>query len=130
MTSRAPEINDLWRRATDALAVAQRDLRDGFCDAAASRSYYAAFYAASALLLMDDRAYSRHRGVIACVHRDYVRTGRLPSQAGELISALWNRRLLGDYGGTAHVDAEEAAEAVADAVSFLDIVRPHLPQGI
>lgn len=39
---------DLWRRAEEALRTAEADLAVNF-DAAASRAYYAAFYAVSAL---------------------------------------------------------------------------------
>jgi len=54
MNWRLQQIRDLWQRATRALGVAERDLASGDPDFAAARAYYAAFYAASALLLADD----------------------------------------------------------------------------
>ena len=43
----------------------------------ASRAYYAAFYAASALLLNEGIDTSKHSGVIALVHQHFVKSGKL-----------------------------------------------------
>ncbi len=59
--------------------------------------------------------FSKHSGVIAHIHKDYVKTGRLPADVGKIINALSDLRGVGDYGGPAHVDAIEAARAIADA---------------
>ena len=42
------EVTDLWERASSSLAAADTLLSERFFDYAASRAYYAAFYAASA----------------------------------------------------------------------------------
>jgi uncharacterized protein (UPF0332 family) len=102
-------------RAHASLRAAERLLAEDFPDFAASRAYYAIFYAASALLLADGAKFAKHSGVIAHIHKDYVKTGRLPAEVGKIINALSDLRGVGDYGGPAHVDAIEAARAVADA---------------
>jgi len=127
MSWRADHVRDLWQRAQEALKVAERDVRDGCPDSAASRAYYAAFYAASALLLSVGKRPSKHRQVLAAIHRDYVREGKLPLEAGEIISALFYLRGIGDYGGSEHVALADAGKAVADARRFLELVRPLLP---
>jgi uncharacterized protein (UPF0332 family) len=121
------QVRDLWKRAEDTLTVAERDVRDGFPDCAASRAYYAAFHAASALLLAVGKRPSKHREVIAAIHRDYVREGKLPREAGEIITTLHQQRDIADYGGSEHVAPAEAETAVADARRFLAMVRPLLP---
>ena len=127
MSWRDAQVRDLWKRAEVTLGVAERDLRDGVPDCAAARAYYAAFHAASALLLSAGKRPSKHTQVMAAIHRDYVREGKLPRQAGQIISALYEKRDIGDYGGSEHVAPEEAETAVADARRFLDLVRPLLP---
>jgi HEPN domain len=47
------EIVELWQRAQEALRATGTLLAAGFPDFAAARAYYAAFYAASALLLAE-----------------------------------------------------------------------------
>lgn len=127
MTAPRQEITEMWQRALDALRAADTLLAAEFPDFAASRAYYAAFYAASALLLASGQTFTKHRGILTAIHRDYVRTGRLPVEAGRIISSLFDLRALGDYGGAAHVSDEEARLALAEAKQFLQAVRPLLP---
>lgn len=127
MTAPRQEITEIWQRALDALRAADTLLAAEFPDFAASRAYYAAFYAASALLLASRQTFTKHRGILTTIHRDYVRTGRLPVEAGRIISSLFDLRALGDYGGAAHVSDEEARLALAEAKQFLQAVRPLLP---
>ena len=57
---------DLWDRAQKALAAARRELAVD-PDLAASRAYYAAFYAVSALLAAEGSTFTRHSAVEAAV---------------------------------------------------------------
>lgn len=52
---------DLWERAKEALRTAQADLSVSY-DAAASRAYYAAFYAASVLFALERRDFFQTYG--------------------------------------------------------------------
>jgi len=49
----------------------------------ASRAYYAAFYAATAALLCEELEFSKHSGVIAFIHREFVKTRRLDRRHGK-----------------------------------------------
>jgi len=91
------EARDLWERARESLRAAQVVLPVS-PDAAASRAYYAAFYAVSALFALEDRTFRRHSAVEAAVHRDLVRSGRWPAARGANYSRLFALRLTGDYG--------------------------------
>ncbi len=68
-----------------------------------------------------------HRGMVALIHRDYVRTGRLPMDMGRILSTLSDLRSVGDYGGAAHVSHAEANVALIEAQQFLEAVRSLLP---
>jgi len=118
------EVAALWRRAEESLAAAEGLLRNGFPDFAASRSYYAVFYAASALHLSAGRRFRKHSGVIAHIHRDYVREGRLPPEIGRILSELADLRDVGDYGVMVHVEPDDAEAAIARARRFLDALKP------
>jgi uncharacterized protein (UPF0332 family) len=118
------EVDELWQRALASLSAAEKLLADGFADFAASRAYYATFYAASALLVAEGKRFSKHSAVIARIHQDYVKTGRLPTAIGKIITSLYDLRGIGDYGGVAHVKAPTAAAAIADARTFVEAIRP------
>jgi uncharacterized protein (UPF0332 family) len=122
------QIPELCKRAADSLAAAENLLADGYPDFAASRAYYAAFYAASALLLCSGKAFSKHSAVIAHVQKDYVKTGRLPGHVGKIIAELFQLRDIADYGGAAHVQPSQAQKAISDARTFVDAISHLLPQ--
>ena len=60
------EITSNLERADTNLQVARELLAKEYYDVSASRSYYAAFYAAGALLLNEGIDMSKHSGVITC----------------------------------------------------------------
>jgi uncharacterized protein (UPF0332 family) len=130
MTASRREIVELWQRAQEALRATGTLLAAGFPDFAAARAYYAAFYAASALLLAEGKTFRSHRGAVALLHRDYVRTGRLPLDIGRILSTLSDLRSVGDYGGATHVSHAEANGALLEAQQFLDAVRTLMPADI
>jgi len=130
MTASRREIVELWQRAQEALRATGTLLAAGFPDFAAARAYYAAFYAASALLLAEGKTFRSHRGVLALMHRDYVKPGRLPVDMGRMLSTLADLRSIGDYGGAAHVSHTEATMALSDAQQLLAAIQALLPADI
>lgn len=116
----------LWDRARKTLAVARAALSLD-PDNAASRAYYAAFYAVSALFALEGREFRRHSAIEAAVHRDLVKAGIWAPELGEDYSELVELRDTGDYGGPDHVDADDAAAAVEKAASILRAVAKSHP---
>ncbi len=118
-------VGELWNRAKKAIAVARATLSLD-SDSAASRAYYAAFYAVSARFALEGRSFRRHSGVEAAVHRDLVKTGIWSVQLGEGYSRLAEVRSIGDYGEAEHVSEKHAAEAIEIATEILNTVaREH-----
>lgn len=105
----SPEVGDWLLRATRALRTAEAHVDDD-PDAAASRAYYAAFYAVSALFASQLRTFRKHSEVEAAVHRDLVKPGKWPTEVGSDFSWLASLRYTGDYGGEAHVSSEDARQ--------------------
>jgi len=130
MTASRREIVELWQRAQEALRATGTLLVAGFPDFAAARAYYAAFYAASALLLAEGKTFRSHRGVLALMHRDYVKPGRLPVDMGRMLSTLADLRSIGDYGGAAHVSHTEATIALSEAQQVFAAIQALLPADI
>jgi len=122
MTSddRAEEIRANWQRAVESLDAARLLLGNDHWDIAASRAYYAAFYAVCAVLLADGKEYAKHSSVLSALHRDYVHTGQLGVEDGQAFSRLFELRGIGDYGETRHVSEEQARTAVDAAAQILE----------
>ena len=117
-----PEAADLWQRAVQAFTTAE-SLALSDPDAAASRAYYAVFYAVSAWFTLSGTTFTRHSAVEAAVHRDLVKAGLSSTEVGKSYSLLHSLRSTADYGGRMHVAPEEAAEAVAAARLIITEVR-------
>ena len=123
----SPEVRDLWNRALQALRTSEL-LVDTDPDASASRAYYAAFYAVSALLAFEQRSFVKHTAVERAVHRDLVKAGLWPIETGAAFSWLASLRYTGDYGGEQHVQPEEAKVALEKAHLILQATRDVAPE--
>ena len=65
------EITANLERAEQSIQVAKDLAVKGYHDFAASRAYYAVFYAATAVLLNESLGFSKHSGVIASIHQQF-----------------------------------------------------------
>ena len=110
-------------RAEASIRAAKDLAVGGYYDFAASRAYYAAFYAATAVLLCEESEFSKHSGVIASIHREFVKTGRLDKRYGKDLNWLFELRGIGDYGATVHVSRRDAEKAIRVAEEFLRAIE-------
>ena len=117
------EIAANLERAEKSIQAATELAASGFYDFAASRAYYAAFYAATAVLLDEGLEFSKHSGVIASIHQRLVKTSKLDKEQGKELNWLFELRNVGDYGVTIHVSQQDAERAVQVAENFLRVIK-------
>ena len=110
MTRYEEEISSNLERADTNLQVARELLDKKYYDVSASRAYYAAFYATSALLLNEGLDTSKHSGVIALIHQHFVKNGKLNKEQGKNLNWLFELRSVGDYGVSLHVTQQDHNE--------------------
>ena len=101
--------------------LAQRDFED-----AVSRAYYAAFYAAHALLLSEGLDSRSHAGLVALVGLHFVKTGRLDKKFGRSLSNLMEDRQQSDYNLFSGLEKEDAEQALEEAKAFVAEMRRQL----
>ena len=119
----AEEIAANLERAERSIRAARELASGGYYDFVASRAYYAAFYAATAILLREELEFSKHSAVIASIHQRFVKTGRLDKKYGRDLNWLFELRGIGDYGATVHVSQEDADRATRTAEEFLRAIK-------
>lgn len=85
-----------------------------------SRSYYAIFTAARALLATKQLDSSKHSGVIALFNQHFVKTGIVPKDTSKLIEKAKLYREQADYGDFFVVSKEEAETQIESAKRFID----------
>ena len=119
----AEEIAANLERSERSIQAAKELSSKGYYDFAASRAYYAAFYAATAALLREELEFRKHSGVIAAIHQRFVKNGRLERNFGRDLNWLSELRSVGDYGVTIHVSREDAERAIVAAEGFLHAMK-------
>jgi hypothetical protein len=104
-----------------------RDLlaNEDFADSI-SRSYYAIFQVARALLATAQRESRKHSGVIALFNPHFVKPGKVDKQLGVILKNARRYRELADYDDLAEFAQEDAEEQIRDAEKFLSEVEKFL----
>lgn len=121
-------IAALLHRSQEELKTTGLLFQTGHHRAALSRAYYAAFYAASALLLSQGIVRSKHSGVQAALGEFFIKAGHLEAEYGEIYAALREVREAGDYD-VYFVPASELAELALDrSARFVERVKRYLEE--
>jgi uncharacterized protein (UPF0332 family) len=110
------------KRARQHLKAA-RDLlvNEDFADSI-SRSYYAIFQAARALLATEQLDSRKHSGVIALFNRYFVKTAKVDKQLGVVLKDARRSREMADYSDVAEFAREDAEGQLQDAEMFVEAV--------
>jgi len=114
-----PEVQALIRKARDSQNAAAMLRREGYLDFAASRLYYAMFYAAEALLLERGLSYSSHSAVIAAFGREFAKTGEVDVRLHRYLIDAQDTRNASDYGVGPGVEAAQLEELAQWAEALL-----------
>lgn len=115
-------------QAEEKLRAAGLLLEGGACGDAASRAYYAAFHAVSALLLSKGQTYSSHAQVLGMFNREFVHSGLFPDEFTTVLTRLFEDRQSGDYDLPPLLTEAEARQDIADARRVVDAARRYLEQ--
>jgi len=105
--------------ATEKLKSAIDLLENGDYKDSVSRSYYAIFTAARALLATKQLDSSKHSGVIALFNQHFVKTGVVSKEMSKLIEKAKSYREQADYGDFFVVSKEEAEAQIRSAKRFI-----------
>jgi uncharacterized protein (UPF0332 family) len=112
--------------AREMLAVAKLILGNDFYSSACNRSYYAIFYATSALLATQKSAFGKHSAVIAAFRQHFVKTGEFGAQWSRKYERIMSHRHTSDYDIHTSVEKEQAVEDLKDATEFVQEVTQWL----
>ena len=120
------EIESLMKRAERYLRSAEILCKDGDYESAVSRTYYAMFYSAQAILLTKGLSFSSHRGVISSFGQQFVKTGVLPREMGRELNRTFAKRQLGDYEYTFVIASDEAEQVLENGREFVVKIAQYL----
>ena len=120
------EIKSLVERAEKYLRSAEILLKECDYESSVSRTYYAMFYCAQAVLLTKNLSFSSHKGVISAFGEHFVKTGIFQKEMGRELNRAFEKRQLGDYEYTFVMSQAEAEEVLKSGRKFVDEIVQHL----
>lgn len=118
-------IRGLLEKSRGKLTAAEDWLAQGkYFEEIASRSYYAAFHAAQAMLLTEGLSADTHQGIVSLFGLHFAKTGRVNPKLGRYLNNLKDDRESGDYDLYSGIDKDVAENAVREAREFLAEAEP------
>jgi uncharacterized protein (UPF0332 family) len=106
-------------RAHRTLDAAELLLKQGFPEEASSRIYYGTFYSVVALLTTKGLKSSKHSGVMALFHREFVKPGIFPRELARALDRAFDSRLGGDYEDFVRFEPDELRQLLQQARAFV-----------
>lgn len=119
-------VNQYLAAAQEDVEVAHQLFRNLHIRTAASRSYYAMFYAATALLAHRSLAFSKHSGVIDGYGKEFSRTGALDPKYHKWLIRAFRIRNTADYALDTILTEDDVTELLAQAREFVQAARDYL----
>lgn len=119
-------IKGYLEKAKEKLRTAKALMDDAAFDDVASRAYYAAFHAASAVLLTEGLSSDTHRGLLNLFGLHFVKTGKIEKIYGRYLSNLKDDRETGDYEIFSTIDRPIAEKALKEAEEFVGAIENYL----
>lgn len=113
------EIDDLTAKANKFLKTSELALNNGDYDSSVSRSYYAMFFMAEAVLLKSGLRSSSHKGVISLFGEHFVKTGILGEELGRSLRRAFDLRQKGDYSVEFPITENAAEICLQKAKAFI-----------
>jgi len=93
---------------------------------AASRAYYAAFHAISAVLRSKDLSFSSHSRTIGAFNKHFISTGIFPVEWGSRLTKMMKDREAGDYRTSSEIGEQIAREDVQFADEIVRACKGYL----
>jgi uncharacterized protein (UPF0332 family) len=114
------EIITYWlEKADQDLASARGNLSEGRLQNSVRDAYFACFHAFSAILIRTGKPFRKHSEVRSILHRDYVKTKKLPIQWGKHYDWLFDNRQKADYRPLVVFDIELVKDILEKSEGFV-----------
>lgn len=116
-------------KAKEFLADARATYNDKRYRTSVNRSYYAAFNAARAILILEGASPETHEGTVTMLSLRFIKMGILPVEIIKKFKILLSRRTDVDYGDFDTIDnaeAEDSLKSAEEVIEAIDLARTKL----
>lgn len=106
-------------KAFETLEDIKKLLKNGMLSLAMNRVYYSGFYIVSALSLLDNKKFSKHKMLIGYFNREYLKTEIFNRKLGKILNDSYERRNALDYHDFTTITKSEINEYYKTMKSFV-----------
>jgi len=93
---------------------------------AMNRIYYSMFYSVQTLLVLDEKAFSKHGQVKAYFNKEFIKAGIFPKEFGKLFNIVFEYRQKFDYVDLLVPEEELISDYIVEAHKFIDKISSFL----
>jgi uncharacterized protein (UPF0332 family) len=117
------ETRQYLQKADHALVVAEELLAHGHLPDAASKTYYAMFYAAKALLTAEGIDVSKHSAVESALGYHFAKPGRIDPKLHRMFMNARKVREIADYGIFDEIVEPDASLKIEEGREFVTAIK-------
>jgi uncharacterized protein (UPF0332 family) len=108
------------QKAKEILIEASDSLQQKHYGLSVTRSYYAMFSAARALLALKEMDSSKHSGIISLFNQHIIKEGLFPKEIGKFLPKAKDLREEADYGDFVEITEKDARIQLERAQQFIE----------
>lgn len=113
-------------RANESIKAAQLLFENKLFIPAMNRIYYSMFYSVQALLVLNEKAFSKHGQVKGYFNKEFIKSGIFPKQFGKLFNAVFEYRQKFDYVDLLIPEEKLISDYIIEARKFIDQISSFL----
>lgn len=117
-------------RAEESLSAAELLYKNEMYLPAMNRIYYSMFYAVQALLIINEKSFSKHSQVKGYFNKEYIKTGVFPKNIGKTFNIVFEYRQKFDYVDLILPDRELVNDYIKEARHFIDKILDYIDKNI
>ena len=113
-------------RSSESIKAAQLLFENKLLIPAMNRIYYSMFYSVQALLVLDEKAFSKHGQVKAYFNKEFIKSGIFPKEFGKLFNAVFEYRQKFDYVDLLMPEEKLISDYIVEARRFINQISSFL----
>jgi len=113
-------------RANESIKAAQLLFENKLFTPAMNRIYYSMFYSVQALLVLDEKAFSKHGQVKAYFNKEFIKAGVFTKEFGKLFNIVFEYRQKFDYVDMLVPEEELISDYIVEAQKFIARISSYL----
>ena len=113
-------------RANESIKAAQLLFENKLFIPAMNRIYYSMFYSVQALLVLNEKAFSKHGQVKGYFNKEFIKSGVFPKEFGRLFNTVFEYRQKFDYVDLLMPEEELVSDYLVEAQKFIDRISSFL----